>query len=200
LTAALEPSFLYDWNQTVPGVENTSACTIAYDDPFNAAFTAAIPVAGLNFRWTPPTCPPPAWPVDITEIRFDRATVGWSFPPTAEGFEYVIATIDDPSDPNAVVSGNTEEVGILVEGLQPLTNYFVFVRSQCGGNPDRGATELGSAPTAELFSSAVNLRWKSSIALARTARWSGVTILRTAFPRCGSVSSRDMWALRVANT
>lgn len=135
LTAALEPSFLYDWNQTVPGVENTSSCTIAYDDPFNAAFTAAIPVAGLNFRWTPPTCPPPAWPVDITEIRFDRATVGWSFPPTAEGFEYVIATIDDPSDPNAVVSGNTEEVGILVEGLQPLTNYFVFVRSQCGGEP-----------------------------------------------------------------
>lgn len=135
MTAALEPSFLYDWNQTVPGTDNTSSCVITYDDPFNAAYTAVTPQVGLNFHWAPPVCPPPAWPVDVSEIYFDRATVQWSFPPTAETFDYVIATIDDPADPNAIAAGSTEEIALSVEGLEPLTNYFVFVRSECGGQP-----------------------------------------------------------------
>jgi hypothetical protein len=141
-TLALEPSFLYDWNQTVAGTDSVSQCVLAYDDPFNAAYSGVIPVNGLNFHWAPPNCPPPAWPVSVTEIGYDRASVNWSYPDGTESFDYVIATIDDPADPNAIMEGNTEEVGILVEGLEPLTYYYVFVRSNCADGP--GAWSAGT--------------------------------------------------------
>lgn len=131
MTLANEPSFLYDWNQTVAGTDSASSCIGAYDDPFNSAFSAVVPVNGRNFHWAPPACAPPAWPVTVTEIGYDHANVGWSYPDGAENFDYVVATIDDPNDPNAVAEGNTEEIGVLVEGLEPLTYYYVFVRSNC---------------------------------------------------------------------
>lgn len=139
-TPANEPAFLYDWNTTVPGFNNESSCQLATDSPFNEAYTATPPVEGLNFHWAPPACPPPAWPVEISEILFDRALVQWSFPPTASSFDYVVTMANDPEDPDAIVTGTTEEISILVEGLQPLTYYYVFVRSDCGGTPGPWST------------------------------------------------------------
>lgn len=135
MTPYLEPSFVYNWNTTVPGVDSVSVCVAGIIDPFGSAGSAIPPVPGLKFRWSPPTCPPPAWPVDVTEITFHSALVSWTSPPDAASYDYVIATIDDPADPNAINTGNTEEVSILVEGLEPLTYYYVFVRSRCGGQP-----------------------------------------------------------------
>ena len=139
-TPANEPAFLYDWNTTVPGFNNESSCQLATDSPFNEAYTATPPVEGLNFHWAAPACPPPAWPVDISEILFDRALVQWSFPPTATSFDYVVTMANDPEDPDPITTGSTEEVSILVEGLQPLTYYYVFVRSDCGGTPGPWST------------------------------------------------------------
>ncbi|MGV3636152.1 MAG: T9SS type A sorting domain-containing protein [Flavobacteriales bacterium] len=139
-TPANEPSFLYDWNTTVPGFNNESSCQLATDSPFNEAYTATPPVVGLNFHWAAPTCPPPAWPVDVSEVLFDRALLQWSFPPTSSSFDYVVTMANDPEDPDAITSGTTEEVSVLVEGLQPLTYYYVFVRSDCGGVPGPWST------------------------------------------------------------
>jgi hypothetical protein len=139
-TPANEPAFLYDWNTTVPGFNNESSCQLATDSPFNEAYTATPPVEGLNFHWAAPACPPPAWPVDISEILFDRALVQWSFPPTATSFDYVVTMANDPEDPDPITTGSTEEVSILVEGLQPLTYYYVFVRTDCGGTPGPWST------------------------------------------------------------
>ncbi len=135
MTVANEPSFLYDWNQTVAGTDSVVSCMLGYDDPFNSAYSVVVPVTGLNFHWAAPVCPPPAWPVTMTNVRFDRATANWTFPAGTESFNYVIATIDDPADPDAITSGNTEETSILVTGLEPLTYYYVFVRSNCSGGP-----------------------------------------------------------------
>ena len=135
MTVANEPAFLYDWDLTVQGTDSASGCNIAYDSPFNEAFSAEVPTVGLNFRWSPPVCAPPAWPVTISEITYSQALVSWSLPSGAESFDYVVATIEDPNDPNAIQSGNLEDVSVLVEGLSPLTYYYVYVRSNCNGQP-----------------------------------------------------------------
>lgn len=134
-TVSEEPAFIHDWNNTAAGTVNTSSCILSQDDPFNSPGTATPPVNGMNWKWSPPACPLPSWPLDVRNIRFDRATISWGDPPGVGSFDYVIATVDDPADPNAVVEGNTEDISILVAGLQPLTDYFVFVRSNCNGIP-----------------------------------------------------------------
>ncbi len=135
MTPAEQPAFLYDWDQTVQGTDSASSCILAYDSPFNEAYSADVPTVGLNFHWAAPVCPPPAWPVTVSEITYAQALVTWSLPSGAESFDYVVATIDDPNDPDAIQSGNLEDVSVLVEGLSPLTYYYVFVRSVCNGQP-----------------------------------------------------------------
>ncbi|MGV3636151.1 MAG: T9SS type A sorting domain-containing protein [Flavobacteriales bacterium] len=140
VTVANEPAFLYDWDMTVQGTDSASGCMVAYDSPFNEAYSAEVPTVGLNFNWAPPGCAPPAWPVTISEVTYSQALVSWSLPSGAESFDYVVATVDDPEDPNAVQSGNLEDVSVLVEGLSPLTYYYVFVRSVCNGQPGPWST------------------------------------------------------------
>lgn len=134
-TVPAEPAFLHDWNQTAQGTDSVSNCQLAVDDPFDAPYTSVPPANGLNFHWAPPICPPPTWPVTVSNIRYDRATVSWSHPAGAGSFGYVIATINDPADPNAITTGTTTGTSILVTGLDPLTEYYVFVRSICVDGP-----------------------------------------------------------------
>lgn len=135
MTVQAEPTFLNDWNTTVQGEDSVSYCELSYDSPFNEPTTSTIPAQGLNFRWTPSTCPPPAWPVTVRPISFDHATVQWTQPPGVASFEYVVATTNDLNDPNAVATGSTTGTSLLVEDLDPLTHYYFFIRSICGGQP-----------------------------------------------------------------
>jgi len=135
MTLAVEPSFVYDWNATVAGVDSISACIAGVIDQTDPPYSGVPPVPGLKFRWSPPACPPPGWPVDVAEITYSSALLSWSYPGGAASFDYVVATIDDPTDPNAIMEGNTEETSILVDGLDELTNYYVFIRSVCGAQP-----------------------------------------------------------------
>lgn len=139
-TISEAPAFLYDWNATVAGTTNLDYCVAVTPEPGQPDNSGVPPVSGRTFKWTSPTCPPPAWPVNITEITHSSALVDWSYPDGADSFDYVVATIDDPADPNAVVEGNTPEVSAFIEGLEPLTVYYVFVRSVCGGLPGPWST------------------------------------------------------------
>lgn len=134
-TVAEEPSFLYDWNQTVAAVTNTEFCNAAAITFNNANYSGIPPVEGLSFHWAPANCPPPTYPLTLSNISFDRATVSWTA--SAPGnYDYVVCTTNDPNDPDPVASGNAFTGStFLAAGLQPLTDYYVFIRSICGGTP-----------------------------------------------------------------
>lgn len=136
-----QPAFLYDWNITVAGVVNTDVCLAVSEQPGHPNGTGVPPVVGRTFKWTPPSCPPPAWPLTFSELTFQSALATWE--PTAAGeYAYFVSTENDINGPE-VASGTTTEPMAVIEGLAPMTTYFVFVRSICDGEP--GTWSLGTA-------------------------------------------------------
>lgn len=158
-----EPTFLYDWNTTVQGADSGSSCVMSYDSPFNEPYTATPPVPGLNFHWAAPSCAVPAWPLTLSEVTYESALVEWTSVAPSMTYDYVVATINDPNDPNAITTGSTQALSVFVSGLQPLTYYYAFVRSNCGGQPGvwslatrfrsqgGGVLECGGLPVTEEY-------------------------------------------------
>ncbi|MBS1580561.1 MAG: T9SS type A sorting domain-containing protein [Bacteroidetes bacterium] len=135
-----QPAFLYDWNLTAAATANTEGCTVAATQPGQPNGSGIPPVLGRNFKWTPLTCPPPAWPLTIGEVTFQSALVTWQ-PTGAEAYEYFVSTENDINGPE-VTSGTTPDPEAVIEGLDPRTTYYVFVRGICGGEP--GTWSLGT--------------------------------------------------------
>ena len=168
MTVWESPSFQHDWNNSVPGTENTSTMTAGNPAAQPAEGPGVYPEIGLNFRWSPPTCPPPAWPITSSAVSFNTATFTWTTVPGAASYEYVLATIDDPTDPSAIATGTTGTPSVQIDGLTASTEYFFFIRSICGGNAGAWslATELlttggailvcGEAPIAQYHCSSQN--------------------------------------------
>ncbi|HRQ85095.1 MAG TPA: T9SS type A sorting domain-containing protein [Flavobacteriales bacterium] len=135
-----QPAFLYDWNTTVAGLLNTDACMATTEEFGHPNGSGVVPVNGLNWKWTPDACPPPAWPASIGDLSFDYARPFWN--PTAAGeYEYYVSTENNITGPE-VTSGTTTDPEANLFGLEPATDYFFFVRSICGGTP--GAWSLGT--------------------------------------------------------
>lgn len=163
MTVYEEPGFDHDWNATVPGTTNISACIAGNPSAPQSEGPGVLPVVGLNFKWSAPTCPPPAWPLVVSQVTYNSATVSWTAMPGAASYDYVITTSSDPDDPDPVASGNTTQSSFQVNGLEPLTNYFIHVRSRCGANagiwgaptPFRseggGVLQCGDAPLQESY-------------------------------------------------
>ncbi|HEY0977935.1 MAG TPA: T9SS type A sorting domain-containing protein, partial [Flavobacteriales bacterium] len=128
-----QPSFLYDWNNTAAGMENTDACNAAAAQPGQPNGSGVPPVTGLTFKWTPPTCAPPAWPVTLSGIGFQGAMVSWPNNGSS-GYDYFVSTENDINGPE-VTSGSVTDPEAYLEGLDAATTYYVFVRSQCDGTP-----------------------------------------------------------------
>lgn len=142
MTVYEQPAFLYDWNTTVRGLENTDACYATEALPFQPNGSGVAPVVGLNFKWSPSSCPPPVWPLTITDIGFDAAGAIWE--PTAAGeYEYYVSTENSITGPE-ISSGTTNDPEAFFFGLEPSTTYYVFVRSICAG-------ELGTWSLATVF-------------------------------------------------
>lgn len=131
MTVYEQPAFLYDWNITVRGVLNTDACTAAPQQTGNPNGSGIPPVNGLTFKWTPPVCPPPAWPLTLSEVTFSSAMAHWPATPAGE-YEFFVSTENSPTGPEAT-SGTTTDPEAVLEGLEPGTTYYLFVRSICGG-------------------------------------------------------------------
>ncbi len=138
-----QPAFLYDWNTTAAGETNTDHCYAINAEPGQPNGSGVGPVLGRTFRWSPPACPPPAWPAEISTLAFDGALVTWPAN-GSEAFDYFVSSENSISGPE-VASGTVTENEVYVEGLAPRTTYYIFVRSNCAGEP--GVWGLGTAFT-----------------------------------------------------
>ncbi|HMN07023.1 MAG TPA: T9SS type A sorting domain-containing protein [Flavobacteriales bacterium] len=128
-----QPAFLYDWNITVPGTLNTDGCYATSEQPGHPNGTGIPPAEGLNFKWSPPFCPPPAWPLTIDQMSFDSGHASWE--PTAAGeYEYYLTDTNDIGGPE-IASGITTDPEAYLFGLEPSTTYYLFIRSLCAGEP-----------------------------------------------------------------
>lgn len=135
-----EPAFLYELNNTEAGTLNTDDCYITAEQPGHPNGTGVPPAVGLNFKWTPDACPSPAWPLTVSDITFQTALVSWGAT-DAEEYEYFVSDVNSITGPE-IASGTTPDPEAPIEGLQPMTMYYVFVRSICGGEP--GIWSLGT--------------------------------------------------------
>ncbi|MCC6540690.1 MAG: T9SS type A sorting domain-containing protein [Flavobacteriales bacterium] len=140
MTVFEEPAFLHDWNQTVPMDTMLAYCEFAAPEPGQPDGSGVPPVEGLTFRWTPQACPPPAWPFVINTLDFNAASVSWD-PNGSEAYDFLVSTVNDPNGPE-VASGTVTDPEAFIEGLEPTTAYFIFVRSYCDGAP--GGWSLGT--------------------------------------------------------
>ena len=140
MTTYEQPAFLYDWNTTIAGALNTDYCN-ATEELFGHPNGSGIPPEpGRTFKWTPDACPPPAWPLAIGDLSFDYARPFWGATAAGE-YEYFVSTENSITGPE-VASGTTTDPEANLFGLEPATNYYIFVRSICGGVP--GAWSLST--------------------------------------------------------
>lgn len=138
-----QPSFVHDWTNTVPITSNQQFCTMAKELVFNEPNSAILPPEGMNWRWTPPVCPPPVWPHIVSNVDFESATISWEGTAAAE-YEYVLTTTNDPDGP-VVDSGTTTDTELVFFGLDESTTYYFFIRSLCAGEP--GVWSMGTSFT-----------------------------------------------------
>lgn len=118
------------FTDAIAGTLNTS--TQAYSSVDTVPGT---PTEGLTYTWTPPTCIAPGG-INVTGITTNSATLSWtasSSLPSA-GYQYYFDTTSTPPTAGTTPTG-TVGAGILTKNLTPLasaSNYFVWIRSNCG--------------------------------------------------------------------
>ncbi len=132
-TAYEEPAFLYDWNNTVAADTILDFCQFQKPEFGQPNGSGVPPVLGLTWRWDPPVCPPPAWPLVMSGVSFDSATASWNATSNGE-YEYYLTDTNDVNG-TEVSSGTTTDTLASFFGLAPATTYYVFIRSICGGEP-----------------------------------------------------------------
>ncbi|MBS1765402.1 MAG: fibronectin type III domain-containing protein, partial [Bacteroidetes bacterium] len=79
----------------------------------------------------PPTCLPPTGLSGVA-TGFSTANVSWTAPSPApaNGYEYAVTTSSTPPASGTAFAGTSTSVS----GLTPNTNYYLHVRSYCGGS------------------------------------------------------------------
>jgi hypothetical protein len=89
-------------------------------------------IAGVSYSCFKPTN------VTVPVLTPTGATVSWTAPIPApgSGYEYEIRTSGSPGSPIGLAASGTTAAGVLsatIYGLNPSTNYYACVRSNCGG-------------------------------------------------------------------
>src|SRR5690606_36038504 len=61
-------------------------------------------------------------------------TFTWNAPggTTPESYDYYFSTVNSSPAPDAEPTGNTTETTVTIDDLEPSTQYFFWVRSNCG--------------------------------------------------------------------
>lgn len=130
-----EPAFLYDWNNTTAGTINTEYMIASPTEPGQPNGSGVVPVLGRTYRWTPAACAPPAWPLELLSNGLGYFEMQWPGLPDAVAYDYVVTTSPDPAAPSPAAEGTLEEPYLLVEGLDTMTTYYVYVRTVCADGP-----------------------------------------------------------------
>lgn len=139
-TAYEEPAFLYDWNNTVAMDTIFDYCQFEAPQFGQPNGSGVPPVTGLTWRWTPPVCPPPAWPFTIDQISYDYAHATWE-PSGAGEYEYYLTNEPNITGPE-ISSGTTTDTQADFFGLEADSTYYLFVRSICDGQPGVWSTPV----------------------------------------------------------
>lgn len=79
---------------------------------------------------THPCCYEPV--VTIDQIASTTARISWAPIATAYGYEYVVSNVNTPPTTGWVKTTSTT---VVLQGLSPKTNQYVFVRSRCNPTP-----------------------------------------------------------------
>ena len=117
------------------------------------------PAVNTKFTWTPVTCfAPTAVVVPIATIAQTTAVVNWTAPGTLPGVGYEVYYATNATLPNAgtVANGPTPAVGTstaTLTGLTADTQYWVYVRSDCGAGDKSG---WSTATTFRTYCNGVN--------------------------------------------
>ena len=87
----------------------------------------------------------------IGTVGARQAEVSWTSASSASGYTVYYYTANDPTNDN-VLSESTTDTAVTLTGLQPTTQYYVWVATSCGGSesdlrPAGNFTTLVSCPT-----------------------------------------------------
>lgn len=112
-----------NWSNSTNGSSNNASCI------FNDTH---LPSSGLTYTWTPAVCSDPGI-VSLSNFTTTSGSISWTAQaPAAYGYEYYYSTSSIPPTNTTVPSGNTMSTSVTLNGLNPNTSYFVWVRSNCG--------------------------------------------------------------------
>lgn len=123
-----------DWINSAPGTANNSTMYFRNTSP------ETIPSEGLTFIWEPGVYIPCYAPENVTanNITIESAMFNWTAPnpDPPEGYEWEVRIEGDPgSGGNGLISEGSVAQGqtsILVNDLSTATEYYFYVRSNCG--------------------------------------------------------------------
>ncbi|WP_313093401.1 Ig-like domain-containing protein [Chryseobacterium flavum] len=118
---------------TLEFINSTSGTANNSTQAFNTNNTTpGMPVAGLTYTWTPPTCYVPSG-LTGTATSND-ATISWTASSSAPvGYDIYYSTSNTPPTSSTVPSNpNVPGTSASIGPLAPYTAYYVWVRSNCG--------------------------------------------------------------------
>jgi hypothetical protein len=114
-----------DWAATTPGTDAIATCLLSVD---------VMPTSGLMFTWTLANCLG-ANSVSVSNITSSSAFAEWAISDApVGGFDYELRTSGAAGSgaTGLVLSGNTADLSMMLNTLDPATTYYFYVRVDCG--------------------------------------------------------------------
>lgn len=132
-----------NWNNSSAGTASSSTCRFTGSSTNPRSF-----VSGQVYIWTPPACWVPLSLSNNTVTNYN-ATIKWNkpSPAPANGYEYYVSTTNTAPAAGATPTGNTTDTFKVLTNLAPSTQYYVWVRSDCGANDKSAWTSSTSFTT-----------------------------------------------------
>ncbi len=99
------------------------------------------PAAVDNINLSLITCPAPS-NLAMTDLQQNEASFEWDAPASlSPTYDYYVGTTNEVPNDDTVPTGNTPDTEVTVSPLEPATNYWFWVRSNCG--PDDTSFWIG---------------------------------------------------------